>query len=128
MSPRTSPGSTSQPSTRKRHDIVAANRAPEDAELADVLDRMGNPDATTLIRITGSADGDFEEWIRDRRNRRVIPHRLEKCGYVPVRNDAADSGLWVINGKRQVIYAKAALPIRDRIQAAQELQSKQWKQ
>jgi hypothetical protein len=24
--------------------------APEDAELADILDRMKNPDATTLIR------------------------------------------------------------------------------
>ena len=31
------------PKTPAFWDIVDANRAPEDAELADVLDRMGNP-------------------------------------------------------------------------------------
>jgi hypothetical protein len=101
--------------------IANASRAPEDAELADVLDRLGNPDATTLIRIQNEARGDFETWIRDRKNRRVIPHRLEGCGYVPVRNDTADSGLWVINRTRQVVYAKADLSIRDRLEAARAL-------
>jgi hypothetical protein len=42
---------------------------------------------------------------------------MEGAGYVPVRNDAADSGLWIIDGKRQVIYGKSALSIRDRIAA-----------
>jgi hypothetical protein len=82
---------------------------------------MGSPSATTLIRITNEAAGDFEAWIRDRKNRRVIPHRLEKCGYVPVRNDAAKDGLWKINRTRQVIYAQSALSVRDRIQAANRL-------
>jgi Family of unknown function (DUF5906) len=100
-------------------DIVDANRAPEDAELADVLDRMGNPDATTLNRILNEAAGsEIEAWLHDRKNRRAIPHRLEKCGYVPVRNDAAESGLWVINGARQVIYARSDLPIQARLRAA----------
>ena len=36
------------PKTPAFWDIVDANRAPEDAELADVLDEMGNPDAVTL--------------------------------------------------------------------------------
>ena len=74
------------PKTPAFWDIVDANRAPEDAELADILDALKNPDAITLIRIQNQATGDFEDWIKDRRNRRVIPHRLEKCGYVPVRN------------------------------------------
>ncbi len=52
---------------------------------------------------------------------RAIPYRLEKCGYVPVRNDAADSGLWVINGTRQVIYARSNLSIQDRFRAARRL-------
>ena len=39
------------PKTDAFWDIVDANRAPEDAELADVLDRLGNPDATTLDRL-----------------------------------------------------------------------------
>ena len=32
-------------------EIVDANRAPEDAELSDVLDRLGNPAAVTIDRI-----------------------------------------------------------------------------
>jgi hypothetical protein len=102
-------------------DIVDAHRAPEDAELADVLDRMGNPDATTLNRIESVANGEFKIWIMDRKNRRIIPHRLEKCGYVHVRNDGAKDGLWKINGARQVIYAKSTLSIRDRHTAADGL-------
>ena len=100
-----------------------ASRAPEDAELADVLDQMGNPDATTIARITAEATGEFLGWITDRKNRRIIPHRLERCGYVPVRNDAAIDGLWKIHGKRQAVYAKNSLSIRDRIKAARELAS-----
>jgi hypothetical protein len=93
--------------------IVDANRAPEDAELADVLDRMGKPRAVTLDQIKGATKGgvnEFRLWINDRRNRRAIPHRLEKCGYTAVRNDAASDGLWKIGGRRQVVYAQSALP------------------
>ena len=101
--------------------IVDANRAPEDAELADVLDRLGNPAATTLIRVQNQASGDFETWIKDRKNRRQIPHRFEQCGYVPVRNDAAADGLWRINDKRQVVYAKSSLTLRDQLAEARKL-------
>ena len=109
------------PKTAAFWDIVDANRAPEDAELADVIDEIGNPDVTTLERIRNRAAGDFAEWIMDRKNRRAIPHRLERCGYVPVRNDTADDGLWKINNKRQVVYARSALP--QRLKAARHLAS-----
>ena len=109
------------PKTPAFWDIVDANRTPEDAELADVLEKMGSPDATTLMQITNVAEGEFEIWVRDRKNRRVIPHRLERCGYVPVRNDAANDGLWKVNGRRQVIYAKSSLSISDRFRTASAL-------
>jgi hypothetical protein len=109
------------PKTAAFWDIVDASQAPEDAELADVLDRMGNPEATTLIRITAETRGEIETWIKDRKNRRAIPHRLEKCGYIPIRNDASKQGLWVINDTRQTIYAKSSLSIRDRLKAASSL-------
>jgi len=51
----------------------------------------------------------------------MIPHRLEKCGYVCVRNDGADDGLWKFNGRRQAVYAKSTLSIRDRIAAVNKL-------
>lgn len=109
------------PKTAAFWDIVDANSAPEDAELADVLDEMGNPDAVTIAQITAHASGDFEAWIRDRKNRRVIPHRLERCGYVPVRNEGASDGMWPINRKRQAIYAKSTLSVRNRIEAARQI-------
>ena len=76
------------PKTEAFWAIVDANRPPEDAELADILDAIGNPDATTILRIADAApDAELAAWIRDRKNRRLIPHRLEKVGYVPVRNE-----------------------------------------
>jgi hypothetical protein len=109
------------PKTPAFWDIVDANRAPEDAELADVLDEMGNPEATTLIRITDAAAGEIQAWLRDRKNRRAIPHRLEKCGFVPVRNGDAKDGFWKIRGARQVVYGKSAISISDRFRAARKL-------
>jgi hypothetical protein len=100
-------------------DIVDSNRAPEDAELSDVLDRLGNPDAVTLLDIIlEGSDSDFVEWMRDRKNRRLIPHRFEQAGYVAVRNDTAKDGLWKIKDKRQVVYAKATLSVAEQVKAA----------
>jgi hypothetical protein len=101
--------------------IVDASRAPEDAELADVLEELGNPNAVTIPQIASKATGEFEAYLRDRKNRRAIPHRLEKCGYTAVRNDHADDGLWRIGGKRQAVYAKASLSERDRLAAVSEV-------
>jgi len=42
---------------------------------------------------------------------------MEDAGYVPVRNDTADDGLWKIGGKRQVVYARSDLSLHDRIAA-----------
>lgn len=103
--------------------IADANRSPEDAELADVLDALGNPNAVTLHKIIARADEGFAEWLRDRKNRRKVPHRMEEGGYVPVRNPSAVSGLWVVGGKRQVIYARKTLTLRDQIYAAQLIEN-----
>jgi hypothetical protein len=116
------------PKTQAFWDIVDASRAPEDAELADVLDKLKNPPAVTLAAAQTAADGSFGEWLQDLKNRRQIPYRFEQCGYAPVRNDAAPSdGLWKIKGKRQVIYAAALLSRRDQLAAAGELVAgKRW--
>ncbi len=109
------------PKTAAFWDIVDANRAPEDAELADVIDALGKPPAVTLAQITNKAQGNFFDWITDRKNRRAIPHRLEQCGYVPVRNGDAGDGYFVIGGKRCPVYAKAGLSIHERLKAAAAL-------
>ena len=60
-------------------------------------------------------------WLLERKNRRLIPHRMEQCGYVPVRNETNKEGNWKVHGARQVIYAKNTLSIRDRFEAARNL-------
>jgi hypothetical protein len=102
------------PKTRAFWDIVNASRSPEDAELADVLDSIGNPPVVTLAAIIASAPYEFQEWLKDRRNSRVIPHRLEDCGYTAFHNDDAKDGLWRINEKRQVVYARVELSTQQR--------------
>jgi hypothetical protein len=109
------------PKTPAFWDIVTASRSSEDAELADALDLLGNPCAVTLLQVQNIAPAEFAVWLKDRKNRRAIPHRFEQCGYVPVRNDAAKDGDWKIGGTRQRIYGKAELSIRDRLDAARKL-------
>jgi hypothetical protein len=105
--------------------IVDANRAPEDAELADLIERLGNPAAVALSRLISAAEGGLGELMRDRRNRRAIPHRLEECGYVPVRNELAKDGYWRIGNSRQSVYGREDISVRDRIAAARQL-TRNW--
>ncbi len=102
-------------------DIVAANKAPEDAELADALDKLGTPDVVTVARIADVAELEFRNWLTDRRNSRRIPHRFEECGYVQVRNPSTKDGYFIVGAKRCPVYAKKLLPIRDAIKAAEAM-------
>lgn len=111
------------PKTAAFWEIADSNRAPEDAELADTLDRLGNPAATTIEQIANSAPQDFSEWLKDRRNSRKIPHRLEECGYVAVPNPAATDRLYKVGPRRARIYARKDMSIRDRTVAADRLVS-----
>lgn len=114
--------------------IVDANRAPEDAELADALEMLrevvgkrggdwdGSLPAVTISMITAYATDSFREWLKDRRNSKSTSFRMEAAGYAPVRNGAdTTDGRWRVDGKRQVIYAKCALSVRDRFAAAETL-------
>jgi Family of unknown function (DUF5906) len=111
--------------------IVDASRAPEDAELADVLDHLAGggspPDPAPVVTlqtlIARTTNGDFLSWLQDRKNRRNIPHRLEAAGYIPVRNPSRPAdGLWKIDGKRQAVYGHRKLSLAKQVAAAKELE------
>jgi hypothetical protein len=110
------------PKTGAFFEIVNANRAPEDAELADVLDDLGRPDVVTLDQVASHASllqPAFAEWLRDSKvNARRIPHRFEDCGYIAVCNPHDTEGRWRIKGKRHTIYGKFSLTERERLAAA----------
>ncbi len=109
------------PKTEAFWDIVASNSAPEDAELADAIGKLGSPTAVTLAMIADAADSDFAEWLRDRKNARKAPHKMEEGGYKSVRNPGAKSGRWKVSGKDVVIYARKELSVRDAVMAAEKL-------
>jgi hypothetical protein len=108
------------PKTQAFWDIVMHNQPPEDAELADAIDLVRYKDAVTIGDVPTTATCSLAEWLNDRKNRRAIPHRMERRSYLPVRNQDAKDGLWVVSGKRQVIYVMKTLAPSARSAAAKE--------
>lgn len=122
--------------------IVDANRSPEDAELADAIDRLGvnhrdangrpvigadgevvidRPAVITLKQISRVASDETRQWLDDPKKQRIIPHRLEACGYEPVRNNDAKDGLWKIGGRRQAVYGQRDLSMAEKVAAVERL-------
>ena len=109
------------PKTPAFWEIVDAGRAPEDADLADALDKLGNPKAVTISMVVEKSEDPFRNWLLEKRNRRKIPNRFESADYVQIRNDSAKDGLWKIGGKRVTVYVQRSLSARERVQAAEDL-------
>ena len=125
----------SPPKTEAFWAIVETNRVRESSEFADAIEALGEvdpnssahvlPKAITLTQISDAAERrhnyDFVKFLEDRRNSRVIPHRMSESGYTPVRHLTRKDGLWQIGEKRYVIYAKEELSAHDRYEAAKAL-------
>jgi hypothetical protein len=115
------------PKTAAFWSIVQTGEAPESGELRDVLDQLCDPDALTLAMLLSAANQlklhDLYAEISDRKNRRSLPHKLERVGYVPVRNPDADDGLFKIEGKRQAVYANKRVELSMQIRAARQVSS-----
>jgi hypothetical protein len=111
--------------------IVNVNLSPDEAELSDALDQLGipdkndpstiiQPDTVTFADLLAKATGGFAESLMTRSGKRALPHQLERCGYVSIRNPKAKDGLWKINGARQVVYAKIGLLPNEQLAAARK--------
>ena len=59
--------------------------------------------------------------LRDRKTKRALPHKMERVGYVPVRNPDASDGLFKLGDRRQAVYAKRTLSPADQIRAARQI-------
>ncbi len=95
--------------------------SPKTRNWRDALDRLGNPAVVTLEDLTGPGQTALGDFLKDRKNARLVPHRMETAGYVPVRNPYAKSGLWQLNGRRQVVYGRRDLSPGERLAAASAL-------
>jgi hypothetical protein len=107
------------PKTEAWHAIVNIGHAPEGAELADAIDKLGNPTALLLDDLIGVAPA--LDWLYAPKSRRIVGHRLEDCGYVRVDNPDSNQGLWRVKGKRCAIFARKDSSASDRLKAARAL-------
>ncbi len=103
--------------------IVDANRSPEEPELADAIDRLGNPPAVNSPQNTKRRIGQL---------RRLAVGALKEPPHHPTPpreewicpgSNATEDGLWKIQGRRQAVYSKDKLSLRDQIAAAEQLRS-----
>lgn len=108
------------PKTEAFWDIVASNSAPEDDELSGALDKLGSLNAVTLGMIATAAESPFGDWLRDHKNARKVPHKMEECGYRSIRNPNSKRGRWKVRGKDMMIYARKELSTREAIMAAEK--------
>ena len=100
--------------------MVGADRGEAHGELLDAIETLGRPPALTFSQLIEKAPA--LEWLLDLKMRRVVRKRLEDCGYLIVVNpSAASDGLWAIKKKRQAIYARSDLDLRQREDAAHAL-------
>jgi hypothetical protein len=112
------------PKTPAFWSIVQANEPPESGELRDVLELLGMPKAVTiqelahLARSKGNGLEALADELLDRKGRRSIPHKMERVGYVPVRNPDAEDQLFKVQGRRMAVYAQRALPLAEQLRAA----------
>ena len=61
-------------------------------------------------------------WLNDPKNRRIIPDRLGKIGYVRVYKPGVAEGRWKIGGKDKAVYARYDLSKQQQLDAAYELE------
>jgi hypothetical protein len=101
--------------------MANTSRAPEDAELADAIEKLHDPDVITIEQVKSRAEISLLDYFRDKKNSRNVSKRFEACGYVAVDNTDAKDRLWRIGGKRQVVYAKASLSEREQMIAARRI-------
>lgn len=117
------------PKTAAFWEIVDANRSSGESEFSDAIDKMADdnggrpPLAFSTDKLCVNLPEALATWVRDPKNRRIVPAMLEKAGYVRVPNPNANNHLWKINGRRQAVYGQRSLSERTRLDAVQELLS-----
>ncbi|MEA3275998.1 MAG: single-stranded DNA-binding protein [Pseudomonadota bacterium] len=94
-------------------------------ELTDLLERLGFPDVTTVNHLVDAARQynmhDLADDLRDRRQARKTPHRMDRAGYEPFRNTGQADGRWKICGRNVAVYAKKRLSAAEKVRATEKL-------
>jgi hypothetical protein len=121
------------PKTAAFWTIVDANRSAEDGEIAEVIEKLGNPEVVPVcdVREAASWDGKLGKLLDDGNPK--VTHLFERTGYTKVVNIDAKDGKWVVNvftrdlrvgikwdatKKRSPVYGRKDIAPRGRLAAA----------
>lgn len=118
--------------TAHMRNMVDASQSSEFDEFWTVLEQLEWPAAVTIqdlvvqanrgltrVEEMTSGESDFAYWLKDRRNKRQLPYRMEEAGYVKVLNPKATTGKWKSRGAAITIYVKTALSEEGKVAAAE---------
>jgi Family of unknown function (DUF5906) len=108
------------PKTEAWHQIVAANSNPEETTLSDALEGIQIATVKEIVAtVQFRGHLDLAMALTDKKTYRRIPHMLERAGFEALPNPYAKSdGRWVINGKRETLYADRKLSNAERLALA----------
>ncbi|HXU06087.1 MAG TPA: bifunctional DNA primase/polymerase [Polyangia bacterium] len=116
------------PKTQAFWAIVDANKGTEGMEIEDAIDRLNSglersqsvAGAFIVDELIGRTEfsGRLDAWLEDPKNARLIPHKLEECGYVLFPNNDRADRLWMMNGRRVRMYVLSTLSHREKMDAA----------
>lgn len=115
------------PKTVAFWDMVDANRPSEDAALADVLEKLGDPAAVTIERIASLAEPEFAVWLKTAKNIKAVRGRMASAGYERQRNLAREDGRWRVGKNNHSVYVRRELNPNARAAAIDELRAA-WSQ
>jgi hypothetical protein len=79
--------------------MVNAERRPEDAELSDAINALGNPIILSPDQVRAKAPARLAKWL-DETSPRNIPKRFEEAGYVRLDNPNAKDGRWKLGCRK----------------------------
>lgn len=124
------------PKTPGFHRVIAGGSSPVSAEMADIIEEMGDPAVVVIQDIvdtsskmtskfetmSGGIASNLGLWLNDTRNATKIPRLMNEAGYVKVLTETGQ-GQWRIKGKRTIVYGRKELSRAERIQAAEAFRS-----
>lgn len=115
------------PQTQAFREMVLSARNGEEDDLADVLDRCGNPIIITKFQIETTARmeaglNEFAEWLQSVKSRKLFSKQMDRAGYSPFINPDDKTGKWQLGSRKQIVYGRKGVADRDKYEAVRKLQ------
>lgn len=111
------------PMTQAFWEIAAASKPPQIGDLADAIEKIGEPDLFILPDLI-AVDATAAALLTELANRTQIPRWLDAAGYIPVPNLNAKNRKWSVyvsgptDRRKLIVYGKKTIHINELIRLA----------